>query len=128
MKKTNMRCAPQQKGAPVSVDAPAASVPSPSGATGGVPCDSDSKWVRLPRAGSTLRGFSRSFLFQLCKAGLVESVMIQGPPRGAAGGAERSHKTTRGVRLILLSSLDDFLAQQQQEQAAARETKAPGAQ
>ena len=121
MKKKNMRRVPQQEDAPVSADAPATSVPTTAGSAGGIPCDSDSKWVRLPRAGCTLRGFSRSFLFQLCKAGMVESVVIQGAPITAVGGAQRLRKSCRGIRLVLLSSLDEFLAKQQREQAATKQ-------
>lgn len=112
----------QIKGAPVPVDAPAQSVPSIPSAPGGLPCDRESEWVRLPRAGCTLRGFSRSFLFQLCKAGTVESIVIQGGKAIGEGRAPR--KSSRGVRLVLLSSLDGFLAQQRREQAAARASDA----
>ena len=122
MKQNNMRRVPQTKGAPVNLDAPAKSVPSIACQAGGMPCDKDSEWVRLPRPGTTLRGFSRSFLFQLCKAGTLESIVIQGPQSGE--GNARARKSSRGVRLLLLSSLDGFLAKQRSEQAASRSMKA----
>ncbi len=114
MKQKNTRRVPQSKGAPVPVDAPAASVPPIASAAGGRPCDSESDWVRLPRPGCSLRGLSRSFLFQLCKAGTVESIVIQGPRKIG------ERKSARGIRLILLASLDGFLAEKRKEQAAGR--------
>ena len=118
--KTSPR-ARQTKGAPVPVDAPAQCAPPPTGSAGGIPCDENGGWVRLPRARCTLRGFSRSFLFQLCAAGTVQSVVIQGPSKPDSAGRVRQRKTARGVRLVLLSSLDDFLAKQLRAQNGARE-------
>ena len=88
-------------------------------AAGGTPSDPEGKWVRLPRPGFTLRGFSRSFLFQLCAAGTVQSIVIQGPTATGLKRRARKAKTGRGVRLIYLPSLDAFLAAELRTQTAS---------
>lgn len=85
-------------------------------AAAGPPMDEHSAWVRLPRAGCSLRGLSRSFLYRLCEAGTLTSILIPGPPVVSKAGTMRPRKSKRGVRLLLLSSLDDFLAAQLREQ------------
>ncbi len=72
-----------------------------------VPANTDKDdWVRLPRPPGTLRGLSRSFLFQLCAAGKIRSMVLNSPP---AKGCRVKRKTKRGVRLLQLSSLDAYL-------------------
>ena len=89
----------------------------------GTAIDANSEWVRLPKAGFTLRGFSRSFLYQLCEAGTVQSIVIQGPPLRGRDGKPRTRKTSRGCRLLHLPSLDAYLAEQLREQTAAMKPK-----
>ena len=65
--------------------------------------DPDSKWVRLPKDRETLRGFSRSYLYQLCVRKLVKSVVV-------------TYENRRGCRLIYLPSIDEFLEKLNAEQ------------
>lgn len=61
----------------------------------------EAEWVRLPKAGPAYRfwGLSRTTLTELCLGGQVRSICIK--KRGAQ----------RGIRLIYLPSLREFLFQ-----------------
>jgi predicted DNA-binding transcriptional regulator AlpA len=65
-------------------------------------------WARPPKNGQHLEGLSRSYIYRLIESGSVKSMSLTTP------GAKK------GVRLISVSSLRQWLA----AQAAAQETAA----
>lgn len=85
-------------------------IAAPAG-EGGWRYEDQSQWARMPREGFTLRGLGRSFLYQLCKAGQVRSIVLEGPTIAARGRLPK-RKSKRGVRLVHLPSLDAYLAEQ----------------
>jgi hypothetical protein len=70
--------------------------------TGGIPSDPGSDWVRTPRSGYTLRGLSRPVLWALIRKRAIKTCILKQPLTDA-------QKRCRGVRLVKLSSLDDYL-------------------
>lgn len=68
-------------------------------------------WARLPKKGTTLEGLSRAYLYKLIGAGRVRSLSLAEP--GAA----------RGVRLIDLASLREYLAKAAAEAAETEVAK-----
>ncbi len=64
----------------------------------------DHVWIRLPRPKERLCGFSRTHIGELARSGIVRSVLIKHP------GANR------GVRLVHLPSLHEFIAKVELEQ------------
>src|SRR5678815_3218185 len=86
------------------------------------PVDPDApRWTRLPRPGESLRGLSRSFIYQLCALGKVRSIVVRGEIRG------RSRKSDRGVRLLCIRSLDAYLSSIAAEQWTPAEPTAENA-
>ena len=57
-------------------------------------------WLRMPKPGTHLYGFTRSFFYQLAAVGLIRTMAIRVPGK------------TRGVRLIHRPTLEAFLAAQ----------------
>ena len=61
------------------------------------PPSDDTRFVRLPRRGGTLRGLSRGFLYSLISAGKVRSVKVPGP------------NGSGGIRIVDVASLDAYI-------------------
>ena len=106
--------------APAKRDAHTQTAPAHTGCAGEGPAaravDPDApQWARLPRPRETLRGLTRSFLWQLCDAGRVRSIVVRGQIRG------RVRKSDRGCRLICLRSLDAYLAGLAAEQTEGKQ-------
>jgi hypothetical protein len=62
-------------------------------------------WGRLPRPGQRLEGMSRSYLYELIKAGKIRSHVI------------RKGHCVRGIRLLHVPSIRAFIAAQADEAA-----------
>lgn len=65
-------------------------------------------WLRLPKAGQTLYGMTRTFLYVLCKQGKIRSVSLKQP------------HNQRGIRLLWKPSIEAFLAEQDRSQNGAQ--------
>lgn len=66
-------------------------------------------WDRVPRAGQTLRGLPRSTIQYLCYSNKIKSITLDRVGKGKS-------KSNRGIRLIYLPSLDEYLATKLREQ------------
>jgi len=64
----------------------------------------DPEWIRPPKAGQTIEGCSRAYLYELIKQRKIRSVALRRP------------ENQRGIRLIHLPSLRKFIAECDQEQ------------
>jgi hypothetical protein len=68
------------------------------------PLQEDEDWVRLPKPGQHLCGFTRSHLYMLYTSGQIRSVSIRRPHH------------TRGIRLLYRPSILEFIRKLDAEQ------------
>jgi hypothetical protein len=72
------------------------------------PIEADHNWVRPPKPGHRYFGLSRSHLYALDKAGLIRSISLR----------QAHHR--RGVRLLFVPSIREYLDRLDREQNGAK--------
>ena len=93
--------------APVSVGQSTTTPPEPVAGRQGTGIEND--WFRAPKPGLYIYGISRSYLFQMSRAGILRSMAILVPGK------------KRGLRLFHRPSLLAFLALQDAQQNGGRQ-------
>lgn len=97
---------------------------SRSGCKSARPGSGESRWVRVP-ALEGLRGIKKGTAYNLIHAGLIQSVRLPNAPTNG-GQKVAQKKSTKGVRLVFLPSVDAFLERLMEQQTAAAAVEKAG--